>query len=40
MGIYYITCIGCGKDFQWFSGNTHQICPHCVEELNKNKERD
>lgn len=29
MGLYPISCTGCGKGFLWFSGNLDQRCDEC-----------
>lgn len=31
MGIFVITCQGCNKVFQWFSGSSDQFCSECKE---------
>lgn len=32
MGLYSVSCTGCGATFPWFSGNTgNQICSECTK---------
>jgi hypothetical protein len=31
MGLYPVDCQSCGKQFMWFSGLKHQMCPKCLE---------
>lgn len=33
MGIYPSKCSKCDKPFLWFSGNKHQLCGDCIEEM-------
>ena len=33
MGIYESKCSKCDKPFSWFSGNKHQLCGSCINEM-------